>query len=342
MLVRSRAPLRIGLAGGGTDLSPFCDRYGGFILNATINMFAYCTIETRSDDLFCFHASDRDSYCETKISDKLQVPGDAGFLAGVYQNFLRRMGVSETVPLNLVTYCDSPPGSGLGSSSTLVVAIVHALSELLRIPLGDYDLAHLAYQIERLDLGLQGGRQDQYAAAFGGINFIEFYEKDRVIVNPLRVKEFIRSELESSLILYYTGRSRSSASIVMHQVDRIEAFEKKSIEAMQSVKEEAIRMKEALLKGEMHKLASILRKGWKAKKETAQQVSNPDIEKIFDLALNNGAIAGKVSGAGGGGFIMFLVDPTKRAQLTGVLKKQVGIVHNCSITEMGSQAWRVR
>jgi D-glycero-alpha-D-manno-heptose-7-phosphate kinase len=213
------------------------------------------------------------------------------------------------------------------------------LAELLGIPLGEYDLAQLAYLIERVDLGLQGGRQDQYAAAFGGVNFMEFYADNRVLVNPLRIKPHVRCELEASLLLYYTGRSRASESIIKHQVQNITLGKARALDAMIRVKEEALRMKDALLMGDFEKMASILKSGWIAKKTTANEVSSPDIERIFELALANGAVAGKVSGAGGGGFIMFLVDPVKKAHLSNLLKREPGIVFNCSITETGADVW---
>jgi len=251
------------------------------------------------------------------------------------------MNSNKLVPIDMATYCDAPPGSGLGSSSTLVVAICRGLAELLGIALGDYDLAQLAYLIERVDLGLKGGRQDQYAAAFGGVNFMEFYAEGRVIVNPLRIKPYVLSELEASLLLYYTGRSRASESIIKRQMQNLSENKQRTLDAMLRVKEEAVRMKEALLKGDFEKMGSILKSGWIAKKKTAQQVTNPEIERIFELALANGATAGKVSGAGGGGFIMFLTDPISKARLSNILKKQPGIVFNCSITQAGADAWNV-
>jgi D-glycero-alpha-D-manno-heptose-7-phosphate kinase len=294
----------------------------------------------RDDKRVCFHATDHEQLCVEEISDTLPQNGATGFLAGVYTHFMRRMHGNDFVPLNMSTYCDAPPGSGLGSSSTLVVAICRALAELLGIPLGDYDLAHLAYLIERCDLGLKGGRQDQYAAAFGGVNFIEFYQEDRVIVNPLRVKPEVISEFEASLLLYYTGRSRASEAVIQRQVHNISTKGSQALEAMMRVKEEAVRMKEAFLRGDFEKIGVILKAGWAAKKNTAQEVTNPEIERIFNLAFANGAMAGKVSGAGGGGFIMFLVDPLRKARLSNALKKEPGIVFNCSITETGAEAWR--
>ncbi|MGC8908831.1 MAG: dehydrogenase [Desulfomonilaceae bacterium] len=340
-VVRSRAPLRLGLAGGGTDLSPFCDEHGGYVLNATINMYAYCSLARRKDRSVCFQATDHNAECVERISETLPHEGPIGFLAGVYSHFMRRMYGNELVPIDMATYCEAPPGSGLGSSSTMVVAICRGLAELLGIPLGDYDLAQLAYLIERVDLGLQGGRQDQYAAAFGGVNFMEFYADNRVLVNPLRIKPYILSELEASLLLYYTGRSRASESIIKHQVQNISAKKGRALDAMLRVKEEALKMKEALLKGDFEKIGSILKAGWVAKKKTAHEVTNPDIERIMNLALGNGAIAGKVSGAGGGGFIMFLVDPLAKAHLSNILKRQSGIVFTCSMTRTGAEAWNL-
>src|SRR5262249_9802917 len=238
--------------------------------------------------------------------------------------------------------CDAPPGSGLGSSSTLVVAMLKAFTEWLHLPLGDYDMARLAFEVERRDLRLSGGRQDQYAATFGGFNFIEFYADEQVIVNPLRVKNWIISELETSLVLYYTGASRESARIIDQQTANVERGRSIAVASMVQLKEDAIRMKEAILKGDFEQLASSMGRSWQAKKQTAEDVSNAEIERIFELATEAGALAGKVSGAGGGGFIMFLVDPARRVEVIRTLNNHPGgRVMACHFTKRGTEGWRL-
>jgi len=222
----------------------------------------------------------------------------------------------------------------------MVVALVQAFCEYLSLPLGDYDVAHLAYEIERVDLGLAGGKQDQYAAAFGGLNFMEFYG-DRVIVNPLRIKQQHRAELESSLVLFFTGVSRESANIINEQVQNVKKGDEDSLQAMHNLKAEAVHMKEAILKGDFEGLALAMRKSWEAKKKMAHLISNEAINEIYGAAMKAGARAGKVSGAGGGGFMMFIVDPIKRPQVMKCLANFSGAVSTCTFVEQGAHSWRV-
>jgi len=341
-IIRARAPLRLGLGGGGTDISAFCDKYGGYILNATIDMYAYATIETNCEDKVRFVASDREEVFDSSPSGDLNPNGFLNLHKGVYNRIMKDYNDGRFMPLTLTTFSDVPSGSGLGSSSTIVVVMLQAFSEFLNIPFGEYELAHLAYEIERIDLGLNGGKQDQYAAAFGGFNFMEFYSKDRVVVNPLRIKSWILSELETSLVLYDTGVSRESAAIIEEQEQNIINNDPSSIEAMQQMKENALRMKEYLLKGELKKFADCMRSGWKAKKKTAQKVSNSNIDLVYETARNAGALSGKISGAGGGGYLIFLVEPLKRMKMIKALNSLEGQVMGCHFTKTGAQSWKVR
>ncbi len=165
MIIRSRAPLRVGLAGGGTDVSPYSDLYGGAVLNATITMFAYATIEPRDDGKIIFEAVDRNVKLEFEAREQLEIDGNLDLLKGIYNRVVKDF-VKKPLSFELSTYVDVPPGSGLGSSSTLVVAVLGAFIEWLKLPIGEYDMAHLAFEIERKDLGMAGGKQGQYAATF--------------------------------------------------------------------------------------------------------------------------------------------------------------------------------
>jgi D-glycero-alpha-D-manno-heptose-7-phosphate kinase len=338
--VRARAPLRLGLAGGGTDVSPFSNEYGGFVLNVTIAKYAYVTITPRGDGSVELVAADRELSWNGPASETLPHVKGLELLAGVYNRVLKEFGRKEPLSISITTHSEAPPGSGLGSSSTMVVALVRAFCEYLSLPLGDYDIAHLAYEIERIDLGLAGGKQDQYAAAFGGLNFMEFYE-DRVIVNPLRIRPEHFAELESSLVLYFTGVSRASAEIIDEQVQNVKAGNEHSLQAMHELKAEAVHMKEAVLKGDFEALALAMRRSWDAKKKMAQMISNQKINEIYDAAMKEGARAGKVSGAGGGGFMMFIVDPIKRPRVMKRLAEFSGSVSTCMFVEQGAHSWRV-
>lgn len=340
MIFRSKAPLRLGLAGGGTDVSPYSELYGGFVLNATIDMYAYCTIEVTNDGEISFNASDRDESYYSMSKEYLELDGYLDLHKGVYNRIIKDF-VKEPLSFKMTTYSDAPAGSGLGSSSTMVVAILKAFVEWLNLPLGEYDIAHLAYEIERQDIGLNGGKQDQYAATFGGFNFMEFYENDRVIVNPLRVKNWIINELESSLLLYFTGVSRESAKIIDEQSKNASTNNEKSIEAMHQLKKDAGNMKEALLKGEIIEFGKLLGHSWEEKKKMAKSISNDLINDIYTKAINAGAIGGKVSGAGGGGFMIFIVDPVKRLDVMRALENEDGQVKIVHFVNKGTQGWRV-
>lgn len=339
--VRARAPLRLGLAGGGTDVSPYCDEHGGHVLNATIDLYAYTTLIPRDDGRVVLRATDLGQ--EALLSSTSELPSDRllGLHRGVYNRIVRDFRGGRPLPVTISTYSDAPAGSGLGSSSTLVVSMVKAFVELLNLPLGEYEIAHLAYEIERIDLGLQGGKQDQYAAAFGGVNFIEFYADDHVLVNPLRVKNWILSELESSLLLYYTGVSRESAAIIVEQTENLRTGRSNTLEAMHALKREAIKMKEAVLRGDFDAFVASMDASWQSKKSAASAIANPHINAIHDAARAAGARAGKVSGAGGGGFMMFFVDPERRMEVVRRLAGFDGHVVNCHFTKTGTQGWRL-
>lgn len=342
MLIRSRAPLRLGLAGGGTDVSPYCDQFGGAVLNATIDLFAYCTIESSPDGKIHFTATDMGESQSFEPEGQLAMVDSLMLHCGVYNHMVRKYNGGEPLYVAVSTYCDAPPGSGLGSSSTLVVAMVMAYVEMLNLPLGEYEVAQLAYEIERQDLQLHGGRQDQYAATFGGFNYMEFERNDHVVVNPLRVKNWIVSELESSLVLFYTGRSRQSKLIIEEQSRNVTLMNEEAIEAMHRSKLEATRMKECLLRGEIRSLASTMESAWQAKKSMARSITNESIERFYSKALEAGALCGKVSGAGGGGFMMFLVDMKHKMQvITALTSTHAGTVMGCHFTGHGAEAWRL-
>lgn len=341
MIVRARAPLRLGLAGGGTDVSPYCDVHDGYVLNATIDRYAYAVIKTLDEPYVRLVASDQQREKIKSIDESLVLNGKLDLHKAVYNAMIQQYNDGKSIPLELSTFCDAPAGSGLGSSSTLVVVMIRAFAELLNLPLDDYTIARLAFKIERVNCGLQGGRQDQYSATFGGFNFMEFYGNDRAVINPLRIKNWIICELEASLLLFYTGVSRESAKIIADQSANVKLGSVDAIEAMHQVKREALVMKECLLRGDFVGIVESMRQGWESKKRSAKTVSNPHIDEIYDAVIKAGALAGKVSGAGGGGFMMFFVPPEKRMEVIRTLNGFDGQVSNCHFTKHGTQAWRV-
>ena len=340
MIFRSKAPLRIGLAGGGTDVSPYSDMYGGAILNATISLSANASIELLDADEIIVETLDRNEQQRFELSTSLPINGQLDLLKGVYN----RIQKDFPFPLRgfrLSTFVDAPAGSGLGTSSTLVVAILGAFVEMLKLPLGDYDIAHLAFQIEREDLQLAGGKQDQYAATFGGVNFMEFYADDKVIVNPLRIRPEYMHELGNNLVLYFTASSRESAHIIKEQVKNVNEKNEKSIDAMHQLKEQSRMMKEALLKGRLHEFGEILDFGFQQKRKMAHNISNSMIEDIYNAAKSAGATGGKISGAGGGGFMIFYCPGNTRYAVIDTLKTFGGEVKNYLFTRYGLTTWTI-
>jgi D-glycero-alpha-D-manno-heptose-7-phosphate kinase len=340
MIIRSKAPLRLGLAGGGTDIAAYYNQFGGYVLNATVDMYAYCTIEPDNSGKVEFIAADFDKSEEYTAAEKLPISPVLPLHTGIYNRIIADYNF-KPLSFKMTTYSDAPAGSGLGSSSTMVVAIIKAFVEWLNLPLGEYDIAALAYKIEREDIGLAGGKQDQYAATFGGFNFMEFYENERVIVNPLRLKRWIRNEIEASLVLYYTGVSRESANIISEQIQHTQKGDNQNIESMHEMKKQAVIMKEALLKGDFKNFSNSLLQGWLAKKNLASSISNSSLDELYQFALDNGAESAKISGAGGGGFMMIYCNPCRRIALINALKQKQGLVLTPSFTETGTQSWTI-
>jgi D-glycero-alpha-D-manno-heptose-7-phosphate kinase len=340
MIYRSKAPLRIGLAGGGTDVSPYSDLYGGAILNATLSLYAHATIEPSDEGGIIFNSIDQKQEEKCEWNKELSVDGKLILLKGVYNRIQKDYGVPAK-NFHLTTFVDAPAGSGLGTSSTLVVAIIGAFTEMLRLPLGEYDIAHYAYEIERKDLNLAGGKQDQYAATFGGVNYMEFYDDNKVIVNPLRIKQQYLFELENNLLLYYTSKSRESAKIIEQQASNVVAKKETSIEAMHQLKQQAQMMKEALLKGRLNEIGEILDFGFQQKRKMASGISNELIEEIYDAAKAAGATGGKISGAGGGGFMIFYCPGNTKYDVSKNLEKFGGTHRGYQFVEHGLTTWTV-
>jgi D-glycero-alpha-D-manno-heptose-7-phosphate kinase len=340
MQITARAPLRIGLAGGGTDVDPFATNYGGFILNATINRYAYTFIKPTEAGFIEFEAKDRNAHWKGRLANFDQVPEDLMLHKAAFLRMLSMSNSTGFPSIKMTTYADSPAGSGLGTSSTIVVSMVQGLSDLMNVPMGEYDIARIAWEIERLDCGLSGGAQDQYAAAFGGINFMEFHANNRVVVNPLRIRETTLNDLEVSLVLYFTGVSRQSAKIIDAQKANVVGGKPDAIKALLELKQQAHLMKEALLFGKIDLLAEALRAGWESKKRTAVEISNSMIDEVYERAINKGALAGKISGAGGGGFMMFVVEPEQRLAVINELTSCGGQVFPCGFSKRGATSWR--
>jgi len=341
--VRSRAPLRLGLGGGGTDLAAYCNDFGGVVLNATIDRYAYAHVMSRADSTIVFKADDLGREEALPVSLDFEISAGLCLHRAVYRHMMLEHNGGRAVPLTISTTIDVPAGSGLGASSALTVALVEAFVAAMKLPLGPYEVAQLAYTIERQQLGLAGGQQDQYAAAFGGFNFTEFLPGGvGVIVNPLRLRRDHLNEFESSLVICFSGQSRESADIIRQQIGGLEELDEATLAAMHEIKEHAYTMKARLLAGDILGMAEVMRRSWESKKRTATSVSNSTVETLLDVAMDAGAWAGKVSGAGGGGFIMLLTDPEKRFGLIRKLNAAGGNASAVKLTFEGVEAWGVR
>jgi len=339
MIYRSKAPLRIGLAGGGTDVSPYSDLYGGAILNATISLYAHATLEPLTDKKIILTATDRKEELIFDWASELPITGKLDLMKGVYNRIQKDYGLQGGFKLS--THVDAPAGSGLGTSSTLVVALIGVFAEMLRLPLGEYDMAHYAYDIERKDLKFAGGKQDQYAATFGGVNYMEFFADDKVVVNPLRIKQQYLFELENNLLLYYTDTSRDSGKIIEQQAKNVTNNKESSIEAMHQLKQQALMMKEALLTGRLKEIGEILDYGFQQKRKMAEGISNSLMEEIYETAKASGASGGKISGAGGGGFMIFYCPGNTKYAVMQSLEKFGGKTRNYQFVEHGLTTWTI-
>lgn len=342
-LYRSKAPFRLGIAGGGTDVSPYSDLYGGAILNVTINLFAYATIRPLNNGKIRLVHINEQVIEEFDVTAQLPLEGPLLLQRGIYNSIVRRYNDNKPLSFELTTHMDVPSGSGLGTSSTLVVAIIGAFTEWMKLPLGKYDIAHYAYEIERLDLKMAGGKQDQYAATFGGVNFMEFIEEDKVIVNPLRISYDILQEWAMNTVLFYTDQSRKSSHIIEEQAQNVKNKHKESLEAMHNVREEAFRMKNCLLRDELNELGKALNVSWENKKKMAKDISNEFIDRIYQTALSNGALGGKISGAGGGGFMFFYCPGNTRYQVSRALTQlRKGNILPFEFCKKGLTTWNVK
>ncbi len=338
MIIRSKAPLRIGLAGGGTDVSPYSDLFGGAILNATIDLYAYASLEPLNDGTIEFCIDGTDKRIKLNSQKELEIVEGFELFIGVYNRIIKKYDL-QALSFRLTSFIEAPQGSGLGTSSTIVVSLIGAFMEWLKLPLGKYDIAHLAYEIERVDLNMSGGKQDQYAATFGGVNFMEFLANDQVIVNPLQLKDEVLYELEFNLLLYFTATQRLSATIINEQVKNVKDKNEKSVEAMHNLKEQAQQMKDSLLRGELGKIGEILHFGWTNKKQMAHSISNELIDTIYTTAITNGATGGKISGAGGGGFMFFYCPAVTKVKVAKAIENLGGRVQSFKFTQQGLTTW---
>ena len=336
LIVRARAPLRISFAGGGTDVSPYCDDRGGAVLSVTFNKYAHVALVPNDDNRIGLHSLDYQTSVHYDIGETLPFDGQLDLVKAC----VNRLYPERAAGFDLHLHSDAPPGSGAGASSALVVAVLAALREWLRLPLTEYELAEAAYAVERCDVGIPGGRQDHYSAAFGGFNFIEFVAAGTVVA-PLRIRWNVASELEERLVLVYTGGSRPSGGIIADQVRRYRAGDVDAVTAMDEQKALANEARRALLAGDLDRFGDVTHRAWQSKKRMSDRISTPSIESLYAHARAAGAIGGKVSGAGGGGYMVFVTRHDGRKDVVEALRGDGCQVVDFSFEPQGVQAWRV-
>ena len=334
MIIRTKAPLRISFGGGGTDVPPYPAERGGVTLNTTINKYAYATLMPLEGKEIKVTSLDYDIVAKYRTDRELVYDGELDLVKATIK------ALCPDHALHLYLHSDAPPGSGLGSSSTMCVALVAAFRHYLNLPLTEYEIADTAYRIEREDLGITGGLQDQYAATFGGFNFTEFLA-DRVIVNPLRVRMDTLNELEYRLLLCYTGSTRLSANILSEQTQSFREKKKSVVDSLDYIKELAIHMKNALLRNELDQFGDLLHEGWVHKRKLASGITNPVIDKLYEIARENGAVGGKLLGAGGGGYLLLFCEFDKRHIVAERLDAAGGQLVDFGFEKHGVQTWEV-
>lgn len=333
--IRAKAPLRLSFAGGGTDVAPFPAREGGRVLNATIDRYAYGSLRERADAQISIESLDLGVALHYGEDEDVRIDGQLDLVKAA----IRRLGNGRPARgFDLVLSTSAPPGSGLGSSSSLMVCLVGVLSRFFGHPMDAYETASLAWRIEREDLGLAGGMQDQYASAFGGFSFMEF-EAERTIVNPLRVPEDIVDELEASLLLCFTGATRVGGNVIDDQTSRYVAGEAGTADGLRAQKVLALEMKDALLRGRLVRFGELLDAAWHAKRGMSPLIPNRFIDDAYRVAKEAGAIGGKVTGAGGGGYMLFFAPFDKRHKVSNALAGIGADVADFAFDHRGMRTW---
>ncbi|MBO4356970.1 MAG: kinase [Candidatus Methanomethylophilaceae archaeon] len=332
-IIRARAPLRIGIAGGGTDVEPYASEHGGLVFNTTIDKYAYCTLIPNETDEMTVVSPNYGT-----VTEKLELPMRYD---GTAEDLVRSVVNHFQITQGFKVYVrsDVPPGSGLGGSSTLMVAIIKAFSEWKKIKMSKHEIASLAFHLEREDIGLGGGKQDQYAAAFGGFNMM-YFTKDGVDVRPVRLKDSVLQELQERSLLCYTGRSRESATIIEEQVKDLKNDISKE-EAYEESKRLAMSISRALRLKDIDGAAALLNLAWEQKKKFTSKISNPRINELYKTAMDNGALGGKVSGAGGGGFMFFICAPGKRERVCKRLEAKGAEVLQFKFDDRGARTGKL-
>lgn len=339
-IYRSKVPFRISLGGGGTDIPSYTKNHIGAVINTTIRLFTHTSLQLRDDMDVAFEWVNKNEREQHSFSNELDCSYGLKLFKATHNHIFKRFNL-EPIGYDIVTFQDVPTGSGLGTSSTLIVSLIGVYQELFNLPLGEYDIADMAVQIERVELGESGGKQDQYAAAFGGWNFMEF-RGDEVIVNPLRIKDKVQDELENNIVLYFTNFTRRSSDVLEEQVRNIEEDNQTSMASLHWIANRAKLVKDCLLRGKIDELGEHLSAGFKQKTLLASGITTPEIQQMYDTAIKAGSTGGKISGAGGGGFVFFYCpDNTKYNVIRELDKLKIGYNQPFTFNKFGLRTWQI-
>lgn len=310
----ARAPLRISLAGGGTDLAAYYERYGGMVISAAIAKYFYAVVEVTGRPGLQISSSDYHAFFRNPPGRPIEWDGDLSLPRAIVHHF----GITDGIEMFLAS--EAPPGTGLGSSSSVAVTIIKALATLLHLPVSKQMIAEMACHIEIEKLGKPIGKQDQYAAAFGGLNVITF-TRDQTIVEPLALSDYTRRTLEQSLLLFFTGASHNSATILREQTHSTRQ-QGAVVDALHDIKRLAEKTRDALENDHPERLGDFLHENWERKKRLASGISNRAIDEAYETARAHGAVGGKITGAGGGGFLMLYCPPARHEAVTCALEER--------------------
>ncbi len=331
-VLRSRAPIRLDLAGGWTDVPPFSTREGGAVVNAAINRYTYATLKPRGEETIRIVSADFDRYLEVRSFRELEYDGNLDLIKAAIQ----RLGIHQG--MELFVRCDAPPGSGTGSSASISVALIGLLNRLQHEKLSSHEVARLAYQLEQEELNIAGGKQDQYAAALGGFNFMEFRDP-AVNVSQLRLADSTLDELEKRLVLCYTGKSRLSGNLISTVMGNYLEGRPRTVAALRNLARLARELKTMLLTGDLDAFGEVLLENWSSQRELDESISNGMIDDLFEVAMRSGASGGKALGAGGGGCLLFYSRPDEEHLVRRALEARGVQVIDFNFDSRGLQTW---
>lgn len=313
MMLIARAPVRISFGGGGTDLPAYYERYGGMVVSTTINYYFYTVLTPSRPGLgLQIISADYRAFGQRPTCEDLIWNGDLSLPKAITYYFNLRDGLTVFLASQV------PPGTGLGSSGSVAVSIIKALAFWCGLDLGAAEVAELACYIEMEKMGMPVGKQDQYAAAFGGLNTITF-SREGVIVDPLRVSSQTRETLERRLMLFFTGSSRQSSTILRRQKEASQKEDRGTIRRLDAIKELGLEICAVLQQGDLDTFAELLHQGWMEKRRLAEGITNPFLDQCYQTAREKGALGGKITGAGGGGFLMFYCPEERQEAVTEAL-----------------------